>query len=50
MLFFLDRMCGEAPPKGSIVSLDNTMTVKMISDALVARGGFSASFETINVA
>ncbi|XP_022087408.1 protein SpAN-like [Acanthaster planci] len=43
------RMCGESPPEGTIVSLDNTMTVKMISDALVAGGGFAASFEAITV-
>ncbi|XP_038060471.1 protein SpAN-like [Patiria miniata] len=43
------RVCGESVPEGSFVSLDNTMTVKMISDALKTQGGFSASFQGITV-
>ncbi|XP_038060472.1 protein SpAN-like [Patiria miniata] len=43
------RVCGAEPPFGTFVSLDNTMTVKMISDGFVAKGGFAASFQGITV-
>ncbi|XP_038060473.1 protein SpAN-like [Patiria miniata] len=43
------RTCGSELPFGTFVSLDNTMTVKMISDGFVAKGGFAASFQGITV-